>query len=164
MWQAAEQVLLMGVIDEVHLRWYDTHTKFHEDSLRHSGNIKVITYIVWEVAVLALLMGRTYDICRLDDLGWHDMCTKFYDDWSRNSSNIERITSGCNVGIMSLRWPQMHDVHTKSHDDQFRHSSNGESFTTVWDAIVLVLWTRGLYGVRRWNGLRLHYTMFHDDR
>jgi hypothetical protein len=59
-------VLLIGVIYEEHswesLRWSDTHTKFHEDWLGNSGNIKVITPTTWEAAVLALLTGTIYDI------------------------------------------------------------------------------------------------------
>jgi hypothetical protein len=47
-------------------------TKFHEDWSRNSGNIKVITTTIGEAAVLVLLMGRIYDICRLYDLRWHD--------------------------------------------------------------------------------------------
>jgi hypothetical protein len=38
-------------------------TKFHEDWFMHSGNIKVITFAICEAAVLALLMGRIYDVC-----------------------------------------------------------------------------------------------------
>jgi hypothetical protein len=29
--------------------------------------------IIWEAAMLLLLMGRMYDICRWDDLRWYDM-------------------------------------------------------------------------------------------
>jgi hypothetical protein len=69
---------------------------------------------------------------------------------------------------MPLRWPQMAwHLYTKFHDDRFRHSSNIKGITlTFWEPIVLVLPMRGIYDVRRWNGLRRHdiCTKFHDDR
>jgi hypothetical protein len=46
----------------------------------------------------------------------------------------------------SLRWQ---DILTKSHDDRFRHSSSINSKTsTLSEAIVLVLLTRGIYDAR----------------
>jgi hypothetical protein len=40
-------MLLMGGIYEVRsgdgLSWYDKHTKFYDERIRHSNNIKVIT-------------------------------------------------------------------------------------------------------------------------
>jgi hypothetical protein len=47
------------------LRWPQTHdicTKFHDDRFRHSSNIKVITSIVCEAAVLVLQMGGIYEL------------------------------------------------------------------------------------------------------
>jgi hypothetical protein len=49
------------------------HTKFYENCFGHSGNIKVITSTILEAVVLALLMGRIYDVCRCDDLRCHDI-------------------------------------------------------------------------------------------
>ena len=50
----------MGVAYEVHhwdgLKWHDKHTMFHKDWFGHAGNI--ITFTMWEVVVLVLLMTR----------------------------------------------------------------------------------------------------------
>jgi hypothetical protein len=45
-------------------RWHDISTKFHNDILRHSGNIKVITTTISEAVMLVLLMGRIYEARR----------------------------------------------------------------------------------------------------
>jgi hypothetical protein len=46
------------------LRLHDLHTKFCEDWFRNPGNVKVTISIIWEAAMLVLLMGRftTYAI------------------------------------------------------------------------------------------------------
>jgi hypothetical protein len=58
--EAAVLLLLIGLIYEVHhwdgLTWHNIYTKFREDRLEHSGNIKVIISIIWEVVMLILLM------------------------------------------------------------------------------------------------------------
>jgi hypothetical protein len=46
------------------LRCHDTHIKFHDDRLRHASNIMGITSTIREGAVLVLLMGGMYEICR----------------------------------------------------------------------------------------------------
>jgi hypothetical protein len=60
-------VLLMGHIYEVqclHDLWlHDIHTNFHDDPFKHSSNIVIISTIS-EVAVLVLLMGGIYKVCR----------------------------------------------------------------------------------------------------
>jgi hypothetical protein len=47
--------------------------KFHEDLFGHSGNINVITSTIYEAALLVLLMGWIYDVCRRDDLRCYDI-------------------------------------------------------------------------------------------
>jgi hypothetical protein len=49
------------------LRWHNTHTKFHKDWLWHSGNIMVITSIIWEVVVLVLLITGILSLLLI----WH---------------------------------------------------------------------------------------------
>jgi hypothetical protein len=68
--------LLMGGVYETGrwegLTWRETHTKFYDDQLRRSSNIKVITSTFWETAVLVLLMLAIFKICLCDALRWHD--------------------------------------------------------------------------------------------
>jgi hypothetical protein len=86
-------VLLRGVIYEVHrwegLKWHDTRTKFNEDWFGRSGNINVITLIIWVAAVLALLMERDSD-----GLRWHDIY----------KPSFINIGSGVQVILMLLPW------------------------------------------------------------
>jgi hypothetical protein len=56
-----------------HLGRYDIHTKFHDDRFRHSSNIAVIIWTIWEAAVLVLLMGQINEERRWDGLRWHDI-------------------------------------------------------------------------------------------
>jgi hypothetical protein len=56
---------MRGTYEEWHwdgLRWHDIRTKFHDDWFRHSSNVKLITSVVWEAALLVLLMGRIYEV------------------------------------------------------------------------------------------------------
>jgi hypothetical protein len=46
------------------LRWHDIHAKFYDNRFRRSSNIKVIISTMSEAAVLVLLMGRIYEVCR----------------------------------------------------------------------------------------------------
>jgi hypothetical protein len=43
--------------DLLSLRWHDIYTKFYDDQLAHSINIKLIISIKCEAAVLVLWMG-----------------------------------------------------------------------------------------------------------
>jgi hypothetical protein len=87
----------MGLIYETHrwdgLRWDDMHTKFHEDWLGHSSNIKVITSTVWEAVVLALLLRGIYYILRWHGFRWRDLHTNLHYDRLRHLSNITVITA-----------------------------------------------------------------------
>jgi hypothetical protein len=42
----------------------DISSKIHDDPLRHSSNVKVITSTILEAAVLVLLMGVIYEARR----------------------------------------------------------------------------------------------------
>jgi hypothetical protein len=79
-------VLLMGFIYEVRrwdgLRCHDTHSKFRDDWVGHTGNIKVKTSTIWEAAMLVLLSGTVYGVGRWDGLRWYDILrTKCHKDW-----------------------------------------------------------------------------------
>jgi hypothetical protein len=43
------------------IRWRDTHTKFHDDRLKDSSNVKVIVPTIWDTVVLMILIGGIYD-------------------------------------------------------------------------------------------------------
>jgi hypothetical protein len=64
---------------------------------------------VLEIAVLLLLISRSYEVYRSDGLGWHDIHTKFHEDQFRHSSNITSL-GGCGVdgrdsSSAPMRWP-----------------------------------------------------------
>jgi hypothetical protein len=124
-------VLLMGGIYEVRrwnwLRWHDIHihTKFHDDRFRLLSNITVITAIIWEAVMLALLIEGIYEARRLDGF------TKIGTGVQAILRCCLRNLRGCNVGItdgrdlwiMPLRWAQVPwYIRTKFHKDWFRHS------------------------------------------
>jgi hypothetical protein len=54
------------------------YTKFHYDRFRYLSRIAVITSTTRETAMLVLLMGWMYEVCRSDWLKWHDKHTKFH--------------------------------------------------------------------------------------
>jgi hypothetical protein len=74
------------------LIWHDFLTTCHDDRLRHSSNLKVITSTAREASVLVILMGMIYEVCRRVGFRWHDAHTKFHNDHFRHSSNIEVLT------------------------------------------------------------------------
>jgi hypothetical protein len=88
-------------------------------SIRHSDNIKVITPIIWEAAVLVLLTRRIYDLCYGDARRWYYIHTKFHENQFRILHNIKGYylnnLRGCNVGITDeqdiwskrLRWAEV---------------------------------------------------------
>jgi hypothetical protein len=70
MWESVMLVILMEGICELRrwdrLRWYDIHTKFHEDWLRYLRNIMVITGTIWVALMLVLLVAGIYVLRRSD--------------------------------------------------------------------------------------------------
>jgi hypothetical protein len=131
------------------------------------SNIKVIALIVWEPAVLVLLMGRIYDVHvrRWDGLRRYDIQTKFHDNWFRHSSDIKGITSAIwEAAVLALlirginyirhwdglRW---HDIRTKIHDDLFRHSNYIKVITStiLEPAVLLLLSGRFMKYAFRWR-------------
>jgi hypothetical protein len=53
--------------------------------------------------------------------------------------------------LNGLRW---HDILTKFRDVLYRHLNNiTDITTTIWEAVILVLLTEGIYKAHRWDGL-----------
>jgi hypothetical protein len=123
----------------------------------------------WEAAVLVLLMGRIYDVCRWDVFRWHDIYTPSFMTIGSGIRVILRVLPQLFEGLVlvllirgisyirhwnDLRW---HDIHTKSHDHRFRFSGNIRDITSkIWEVMVLILLMRGIYDIRHWDGLRWH--------
>jgi hypothetical protein len=63
--------------------------KFHDDPFSHSSTIKIIASKIWEAAMLVLLMGGIYEVCRCDNNWLHDIHPKFHENLYRRSSNIK---------------------------------------------------------------------------
>jgi hypothetical protein len=59
----------------------------------HSGNIKVLSQIIWEAAILVLLMEEICEVRRWDDLGCNGIHTQFHDDGFMISNNIKVVTA-----------------------------------------------------------------------
>jgi hypothetical protein len=55
-------------------------------------NITVITSTSWESAMLVLLMGDTYELCRWDGLKWRDKRNKFHKYLATRSEVIKGHT------------------------------------------------------------------------
>jgi hypothetical protein len=54
-------VLLMAEICDM---WHDVCAKFHNYQFRNSRHIKVIASTILEAAMLVLLIGEIYEVCR----------------------------------------------------------------------------------------------------
>jgi hypothetical protein len=67
------------------------HTQSRDNWITQSSSINVITAIILKAAMLVLLMGGIYEVCRLDDLVWHDIYTDFHVVWYSRSSNIKAL-------------------------------------------------------------------------
>jgi hypothetical protein len=118
-------VSLMGWIYGARLwggfKWQDKHTKFHENLLRYSSNIKVIISIIWETSVLLLVTSArlrlsevgpcgTGVICFAEDL--HTMCyTRMCDTYNWQRPSIFTRDK------LVLLWDKM------SHKDYYRKDS-----------------------------------------
>jgi hypothetical protein len=46
--------------------------------------------ITWEVSVLVLLMGVSFEVHRWDGLRWQDIHAEFHEDWFGHSGNTPR--------------------------------------------------------------------------
>jgi hypothetical protein len=82
----------------------DGHTKFHEDWLGHSSNIKSITSTVWEAIVLVLLLRGTYDARHWEDTSV--MISSFMKIGTGVQEILRfclRYMRGCNSGITDGR-------------------------------------------------------------
>jgi hypothetical protein len=116
------------------LRWHDIQAKFHDDGIRHSINIKVITFKIWRTAVLVLLMGGICEVC-LEIAS----CSMLYiTSFTKSGKGVQAILKlnlgylrswnvGINVGrdlwSNPLRWAQMSwCIYTEFHTDWFRLS------------------------------------------
>jgi hypothetical protein len=55
--------------------------------------MKLLKRIIWELAVLVLLIWVIYKVNPWDGFGLHDMFTKFHEDCFRNSANIKGVPS-----------------------------------------------------------------------
>jgi hypothetical protein len=75
-------------------KWHDIYANFHDDRFRHSSNVKIIAWAIWESTALVLLMGRRFVV----------MITP---------GGMVHIT---NLWSMPLRWPQS-DIYTKIYED-----------------------------------------------
>jgi hypothetical protein len=77
-------VLLMRVIYEVHrlddLRWYDVHTKFHEDCFGHLSNINIIMASIWEAA-MSRTNGKNLGSTPWDGFMWRVCIYMHQDSW-----------------------------------------------------------------------------------
>jgi hypothetical protein len=116
--------------------------------------------------------GGVCEVYRWKCLVWHDFHTKFYCDQFTHQSNIKviistvwevvvlrRIIDGRDLWSTSLRWHQRAWYSYEVREDRFKHSSNVKVLTsTTRGATVLVLLTGGIYELRRWDGLRWHFT------
>jgi hypothetical protein len=67
-------------------------TELHNDRFRHSCSTKVITSNFSDAAVLVLLMGEIYEVCRWDGIGCHDIHTKFHKGRFRSSKFVKGYT------------------------------------------------------------------------
>jgi hypothetical protein len=94
---------MVGISEVRHwggLRWHDTHTKFHDDRFRNSGNIKVITTAVWEAAMLVLLVTGIYEVCHWDGIRSNDTSRFMAIGWGIKT--VRRI----HVHTHRARWSQ----------------------------------------------------------
>jgi hypothetical protein len=173
----------MRVIYEAHrwdiLKWHDINTKFHEDCLWHSGNMKVIASTIWEAAVLVLLMARIYGVSRWGYLRWHDTYIPSFMTIGSGiwvilgvlpQQNLRGysvvITDERDLWCTPLKWIMWHDIRTKFNADRFRHLSIITVITaTIWVVVMLVLLIERIYEMCCWAGLRWHdvYRNFHED-
>jgi hypothetical protein len=70
----------------------DISTKFHDERLRSSSNIKGIISTIWGYSV-GITDERIYDVRCWNGLKWHDILTEFHNNCFKHLSNITVIAA-----------------------------------------------------------------------